>query len=355
MILLRANGPAYDRGRAQAGAAPDAAVHRATAGRVEQARAEGLLDSDALDYLAAQRAFHLTHDPEGMAELRGIADAFGLSEAELFAHQHLGTLRDMKGGAVLIEGCSAWAVGQGSEGPLVVKNRDYSGAHLGIQAVLRHTGPDIRTGEMLSLGSLGSLAAWSSGINGAGLAVADTQVSVNRHRVGWLRYFLLPRLLARAATVAEALALIRSLPHAGGGTLVMADRAGATASVELSASGPAIAEGGPQWRTNHYTMPGLVAETLGPDGDRIAGNSHARFVHLARVLPGRDWTAAAARALMATHPGGDGAPICQHADSTGDAETISSVVYSCRLGGMEVAEGTPCRARWHEVEPCRQG
>lgn len=168
MIEVSATGPAYARGRAQAGTAPAAAIRRATVERVERARADGLIDSDAGSYLTAQRHFHEIHDPEGLSELLGVADAFGLADADLFAHLHLGTLRDMKGGAALIEGCSAWAVGQGPDGPLVVKNRDFSGQHLGIQCILRHAGPDIATGQVVSLGSLGSLAAWSSGMNAAG-------------------------------------------------------------------------------------------------------------------------------------------------------------------------------------------
>lgn len=353
MIEVSAIGTPYERGRAQQGAAMATLVQQATVARVDRARADGLIDAEAQTYLTAQRQFHETHDPEGLAELAGVADAFGLPEADLFAHLHLGTLRDMKGGAVLLDGCSAWAVPGGPEGPLVVKNRDFSGMHLGIQCVLRHAGPDIATGQVLSLGSLGSLAAWSSGINAAGLAVADTQVAVNRHRVGWLRYFLLPRLLARAQTVADALALIRSLPHAGGGTLVLADRDGATAAVELSANGPVIATNGLQWRTNHYTAPSTRGETLGPDGDRIAGNSHRRFDHLGQVLPGQSWTRAAAKTLMSTHPGPNAAPLCQHADGAEGAETISSVIYSCSVSGMEISEGTPCLGRWQVFAPCQ--
>lgn len=353
MIEISATGAAYERGRAQEGAAPVETVRTATVARVHQARANGVIDADATAYLAEQRQFHVTHDPEGLAELQGVADAFGLSEADLFTHLHLGTLRDLKGGAALIDGCSAIAIAQGPDGPLVVKNRDFSGLHLGIQAVLRHAGDGISTGQILTLGSLGSLAAWSSGINACGLAIADTQVAVRRHRIGWLRYFLLPRLLSRARTVAEALAMIRALPHAGGGTLVLADPSGATASVELSAQGPVIVECGLQWRTNHYTAPHLLDETLGADGDRIAGNSHARFDHLTHVLPGREWTHAAAKALMATHPGPNGAPICQHGDAEDGTQTISSVVYSCNSGGMELSEGTPCLGRWQVMAPCR--
>ena len=353
MIEISANGTAYDRGRAQAGAASAALVRQATVARVDRARADGVIDAAAESYLLAQRQFHERHDPEGLAELAGVAAGFELPEPDLFAHLHLGTLRDIKGGAILLDGCSAWAVSAGPEGALVVKNRDTSGIPIGVQCVLRHSGPDILTGQVLSLSSLGSLAAWSSGINAAGLAVADTQVAVNRHRVGWLRYFLLPRLLARARSVDEAVAIIRSLPHAGGGTLVLADRAGATAAVELSATGPVITEGGLQWRTNHYTAPETRAETLGQDGDRIAGNSHRRFDFLGRVLPDQAWTVAQAKALMATHPGQNAAPICQHADGIDGAETISSVIYSCSVGGMEISDGTPCLGQWQKVEPCR--
>lgn len=355
MILVTADGSAFARGSSQRGAASAEAVRRATVSRVDRARAEGLMDATALAYLAEQRAFHARHDPDGMSELLGISEAFDLPEPDLFAHLHLGTLRDMKGGAILTEGCSAWAIGKGPDGPLVAKNRDFSGLHLGIQCVMRHSGPDIRTGATLSVGSLGSLAAWSSGINAKGLAVADTQVAVNRHRVGWLRYFLLPRLLARAATVAEALDLIRSLPHAGGGTLVMADAQGDTASVELSATGPVITRSGLQLRTNHYTDPDIAAETLGPDGDRIAGNSHRRLEYLSRVLPAQGWTISGARALMATHEDGiGGAPLCQHATAPDGAETISSVVYSCKLGLMEISAGRPCLGSWQAMEISRR-
>ncbi|MFC7705438.1 C45 family autoproteolytic acyltransferase/hydrolase [Plastorhodobacter daqingensis] len=353
MIEISAHGTPRMRGVAQQGAADRQLVARATVGRVELARADGLIDADAEAYLAAQRRFHEEHDPESLDELAGIAEAHGLSEADLFAHLHLGTLRDMKGGGVLIEGCSAIAVAQGPEGPMVLKNRDFSGLHLGIQCVLRHSGPDIATGSVLSLGSLGSLAAWSSGINAAGLAVADTQVAVNRHRVGWLRYFLLPRLLARARTVPQALALIRSLPHAGGGTLVLADRSGATAGVELSAAGPVIEEGGLQWRTNHFRHPLVQDETLESDDDRIAGTSHSRHDYLSRILPTRSWTVASGKALLSAHPDPEGAPVCQHGDGGAGSETISSVIYSCSLGAMEISEGTPCLGRWQAVAPCR--
>jgi predicted choloylglycine hydrolase len=355
MIRLHATGDAWARGAAQghsglaSGLAADLAaqVRAATVARVETARADGLLDAEATAYLAAQRAFHARHDPDGLAELDGIATGFNLPEADLFAHLHLGTLRDLKGGARLIDGCSAWALTDGPDGPLVVKNRDYSGQHLGIQAVTDHKGPDIVTGGMLCLGSLGSPGAYSSGINAAGLAVADTQVAVATHRVGWLRYFLMTRLLARCSSVADALGLLSGVPHAGGGTLILADAQGAAAAVELGAHAIARVSAARVWRTNHFVSDTLADDTLPPGDDTIAANSRQRLAYLAATLPEGDWTISAARALMATHPapGGTGAPICQH--GTVDAtQTISSAVYSCTLRSIEICEGNPCTGDW---------
>lgn len=345
LVTLDLTGSAFERGRGQAAARDRAAqVRAATIGRVGTARAEGLLDGAAQDFLAAQRAFHEATDPEGLAEMEGIGAGFGLDPGDLFAHLHLGTLRDLKGGARLEDGCSSWAVAQGPDGPLVVKNRDFSGTHLGIQTVARHSGPDVTAGAMLCLGSLGSPGAYSSGINARGFALADTQVAVRSHRVGWLRYFLMGRLLATCATVAEALVTIRAHPHAGGGTLVMADATGAAAAVELGAAGPQVTEGPVVWRANHYVTPALAADTLLPEEDRIAGNSARRFAHLSATLPGREWDAASARALMATHEDG-GAPICQH--GTGDTSmTIASAVYFCAAPALLVCPQNPCSGDW---------
>lgn len=348
---LRLSGDAHGRGRGQAEDPESDAgrVRAATVGRVEAARSEGVLDADAETYLAAQRAFHAEHDPESMAELAGIAEGFGLSEPELFAHLHLGTLRDMKAGATLEgDGCSAWAAPGGADGPLVVKNRDFSGVHLGMQRVTLHEGPDVTTGRMLCVGSLGSPAAYSSGVNSRGLALADTQVAVATHRVGWLRYFLMTRILARCGTVSEALELIRSGPHAGGGTLILADKSGDTAAVELASGGPGITRGGLVWRTNHYVLPDHADDTLNLEGDRIAGNSSDRFDYLARKLPERAAGVAGAAALMRTHsdtePGA--APLCQHGE-TEASQTLSTAIYSCRLGALTFSQGNPCAGHWH--------
>lgn len=347
---LTLSGEARARGRGQSAdpLADPARVREATIDRVEQARAAGVIDAEAHRYLSLQREFHLRHDPEGMAELAGIAEGFGLSEEELFIHLHLGTLNDLCAGARLdSDGCSAWAVPDGPAGPIVVKNRDYSGLHRGIQRVTLQSGPDIATGAMLCVGSLGSPTAYSSGMNARGLMIADTQVTVRTHSVGWLRYFLMTRLLARCATVGTALDLIASAPHAGGGTLILADAGGDTAAVELSATATAVQRGGVVWRTNHYTLPDQAGDTLPPSDDRIAGTSAARFAFLEAALPGLTPDIAHAARLMQTHrdTAQGAAPLCQHGE-TEASQTLSTSIYSCRFGTLTFSQGNPCAGDW---------
>ena len=344
-------GDAGARGRAQAasGAAPGE-VRATMAARLTEARDAGLMTEGALAYLARQRAFSEAHCPEAMAEMAGIAEAFDLPEQDVFLHQHIGTLKDLAGGAALSEdGCSAWAVADGPDGPLVVKNRDFSGHHAAIQRVFRHEGPDLAQGPVLCLGSLGSPGAYSSGMNAAGLAVVDTQVGVRIHAVGWLRYFLMTRILSRCARVDEALALIRALPHAGGGTLVMADALGGAAVVELAAGAVATEEGPLVCRTNHFTSTALAHETLTDSTSRIDDSSAKRRAHLDAELPGRPWNVGAAAALMAQHVEDCGASVCQHAGAATGARTIACTVYCPRSGLVYACLDAPCTGPWHHL------
>jgi hypothetical protein len=186
-------------------------------------------------------------------------------------------------------------------------------------------------------------------MNAAGLAVVDTQVGVRHHRVGWVRYFLMTRLLATASTVAEAVRMIRSMQHAGGGTLVLADRQGGAAAVELGATAVAIEEAPLVCRTNHFTTTALAAETLPNDVSYIDASSTQRRAFLDRILPGRSWSAGEAALLMAQHTEGEAtAPLWQHGNDQG-TRTISSAVYCCRSGLLHVCFGSPCAEPWKSI------
>ncbi|MDE3078767.1 MAG: hypothetical protein KGI94_01880 [Paracoccaceae bacterium] len=336
-------------GQAAAGRAACDAVRQVTADRLAAAEAQGLLGPRARQFLAAQMDFARAVCQPELEELTGIAEGFGLPVDRLFAALHLGILHDLS--AVpdgVSDGCSAWAVDRGRDGPMVVKNRDFSGAHSGIQRIFRHEGPDLARGPMFCLGSLGSPGAYSSGMNSAGLAIVDTQIGTRRHRPGWLRYFLMTRLLSQFASVAEAVRFIRAQQHVGGGTLVMADARGEVAAVELGAAEVAVEIAPRVCRTNHFTLTVTAPETLTDPASTIEDTSHDRRAFLDRTIPGADWSAEAASRLMATHRG-DGpqaGPLCQHPDA-GGSRTISSVVYCCASRLMYACLDNPCTGPWH--------
>ncbi|HEV7267655.1 MAG TPA: C45 family peptidase [Falsiroseomonas sp.] len=241
LVVLRGN--ARERGLGQARACPEAApaVRDAIRSRLAAARRD-------VPFLEAQRAITARLAPEALLEICGIATGFGFGDDEVFDFLHIGCLNDLAATPKDEDGCTAFA-----RDGVVAKNRDFCPEHVGLQRIFLYDDPARGGRRVLCLGSLGAPGAWSSGMNSDGLALADTQIATSDHGPGMLRYFLMNALLARCATVAEALALIRSLPHAGGGSLVLADRGGAAAAVELRHRRVDIEQGACVAHTNHYT------------------------------------------------------------------------------------------------------
>lgn len=331
----------HARGLSQADHPAAAQARPAFLARVARLRGEGLAQPD---FLAAQEAFHRAQAPEQMAELDGIAQGFAVDFADLWLHLHAGTLSDLKGAARLEDGCSALAGGAGPDGPLLVKNRDLGGPVELVQVARRLAGGE--TGGLLVLGSLLAPAAYSSGMNGAGLAVADTHVAVNRHRVGWLRYLLMGHLLDHCRDVAQALEVIRTVPHCGGGTLELVDRAGATAAVELAATGPLVEAGpGPHGRANHYTGADTAAQNLAPRGPEHAASSRDRLARLRALAAKGPLTRARAMAGFATHGDAQGEGLCQHVLS----RTLSCAIWSPVQSCLDWTDGPPCITAWQRL------
>lgn len=344
--MLHLHGNAAERGAQQAARVPESAqaVRDAVRLRLDRAVAAGHLDDAARDFLADQRRLTAGLMPEALAEVAGIAAGFGVAEDDLFSYLHLGTLADLAHGRAPHEdGCTAWAVRAGPDGPLAVKNRDFRGEHLGLQAVMLHVDPAWNGRRTICVGSLGSPGAYSSGMNSDGLALVDTQVATTDHAPGILRYFLMTRLLTQCRSVSEALHLIAELPHAGGGTLVLADADGAIAAVELGTEVQS-AEHGPDWvaRTNHFVSGALAATTIHDSPTPAVGDSRHRLETLRTRLPGRVWDIEAAKRLMAEHD--EGGAWCRHGQD-GESRTISNVVFACAARMLHLTEGYACSGR----------
>lgn len=330
--LIVLEGDAHARGLGQARACPDAApaVREAVRSRV----AAAITDTQAARaFLAAQRDATARLAPEALAELAGIAKGFGLDADEVFVFLHLGCLADLAALPDDRDGCTAFA-----RAGIVAKNRDFRPEHAALQRAFAHRDPAWGGRSVLGLGSLGAPGAWSSGMNSDGLALADTQIATAEHGPGILRYFLMNRLLAGCTTVAEALDLIRALPHAGGGSLVLADASGAAAAVELRHGRVEIEQSACVARTNHYTS--------APDRFAPVGHSAARLATLRAVLPGT----ADPRAILALH---SPEALCRH--EADPSLTLAGAVYDTARPRASIAFGPPCTTPWRVFALGAQG
>lgn len=346
-------GDSYARGLAQAQQAPGqvGAVRAAVSERLKSQR-KVLARPESTTYLQAQFAFLVEHDTHGLQEAWGIAEGFALPLDDLLAYLHLNILNDMQPPTPpAIEGCTAWARSDHRAGAWLVKNRDYRGEHGALQQVMRHSDPAWGGRQLLCLGSLGSPGAFSSGINSDGFAVADTQIATRDHGVGWLRYFLMTALLRDCTSVQQALDFVARVPHAGGGTLVLADASGAVASVELGCHHQSAEPAHSGWsaRTNHCLAPALAAQMLVPVNDALNDSSPARLHVVTQALQGRsgDVDEAFIQQLMAGHPV-PGA-LCRH-PVDGGARTLSTAVYNTTMKTLLLSHGNPCAGHWQRYQ-----
>ncbi|NBQ26276.1 MAG: hypothetical protein EBU26_18855 [Verrucomicrobia bacterium] len=295
-------------------------------------------------FLAQQWDFAQCFCQPELEEMQGVATGFGVAPLDLFTFLHLSLLKHLLMPTAAGDGCSVCAVATPNEGAILAKNRDFHGEHVDLQRIFLHTDPAWPEGRrFLCVGSLGAPGVYSSGINSNGLAVADTQIATTDHGVGWLRYFLMTRLLSKHATVSEALSDLKALPHAGGGSLVLADATGTTVAVDLGHRVIKIerASCGVS-RTNHF-KPDSVANS--PDAAPMVASSEGRARALDQYLHSASPTLPKLQALMASHNQGTTTGLCRHGED-GDAQTLSGVVYICRERRLSFCAGNPCQVPW---------
>jgi len=355
-LIQDLRGSAYDRGRLQAQLNPDR-IAEVTVAVTRRLRELGpaLALPQVVGWLDAQHAFIRDNDPDGYVEVQGIAEGFGIAADALFACLYGNVIADLAERPALADACTAWAAPRGENGPLVVKNRDARGAHGDLQYVFRHSDPEWAERRILCVGGLGMPGAYSGGINTDGLAVADTQIGTADHGDGWLRGFLMTRILRECTTVSAAVGLVFRSPHAGGGTLLLGDATGAVAAVELAHRALAAEEPGDTGyvaRSNHYVSDRLRGEDLAPLDDIGTRTSRARIAtldHALRALP-LPFALDAVKSLMARHGDSASAALCRHEEGRA-IQTISCAIFDCKSPALHFAFDAPCRGRWLRIEP----
>lgn len=341
MITLTLSGGPYERGRQHADADPALRAAALNWMTLRHGRLTKLLaDAELLAYAKALHAHALTAAPDLMEELRGIAEGFGMAPFDLFCGWYAPVLGDAK---TAREGCTAVAVGRRGR-TNVAKNRDVPGEQQRIQTVFRMHDPAWRGGDILSVCSLGSTPAASSGINAAGLCVTDTAISTKDLGVGLSRYLVMQKLLQECRDAAEAVTLLRRLKHAGGGSLVIADARGAVAAIELGhrVSHYEEARGGTVTRTNHFIGKSTERANLVAADSPAGINSRARLATVHRLLDSRHGHPLAGEiaATLSSHEPPH--PLCRHGYGVDQPKTISLAMYDVDARTLTISDGCPC-------------
>lgn len=288
------------------------------------------------------------HAPATLQMLHGISDALVMDWKTFLPYTVSGFLMDHCRLASPVQGCTVWAASGPATldgAPLLVKNRDYHPDHRQLQCLV-HARPQSGYSS-LYLTSAGSPGVFSSGMNAAGLAVADTHVTSLDFGIGLPRYHVMLELLTFHDRVSSALDYLRSVRHFGNGTLVLADAGGDMAVFEGGhrVEGIVFPEAGWLVSTNHFVSPGLESlwqdKTTGPLAGHTLGRR--RRVEAALRAAAGCIDTAWARRLMGSH-GDPLESLCRHLSQNPLESTISSVIYLPAERRLLLAAGRPCRS-----------
>lgn len=304
--------------------------------------------------LAELRAALERHSPATLEQIAGLAEGMDIDPDVLFGAATASYLHNLAraGHPGPEEGCTTWAASGAAtwDGtPLLVKNRDYRLDHLSLQIVLR-VRPE-RGIPWCAVTSAGAPGVYSSGMNAAGLAIADTHVPSRDLGPGLPRYSLMLHVLEEHETVDSALAYLASVPMQGTGNLVLADAHGTLATVECGYHTRAIVRraGDAVVATNHFVSPALADAYIEAWPD-AAEHSRRRYaaVQTALAEAAGQVDPAFARALMARHDGPVGS-ICVHRTPERASETISCTIFRPADRLLEIAHGLPCASPYQTI------
>ncbi|MGQ9715911.1 MAG: C45 family autoproteolytic acyltransferase/hydrolase [Anaerolineae bacterium] len=291
--------------------------------------------------------------------LEGMAEGLGLEPWALFQYVAAPYVLELAqypdtGGP---DECTVWSAAAWEGGglqPVLCKNRDTHPQHVHLQVVvLAEPAGGYRYGYISSAGSPG---VFSSGINEAGLAVADTRVRTPDQGPGLPRYGLMMEVLEHHDSVASALEYLQSAPHMGGGTLTLADASGHKATVEVAHSGARVVAhvqdlAGWVVSTNHFVHPDLADRWVDPHPPHLRGSSLARRAEVERHLAQRGGalTVADMMALLGLHQGPLDS-LCRHEEVDGDSRTVSGTVFLPAQRAFLFCHGYPCRGTFLRFE-----
>lgn len=290
------------------------------------------------------------HFPDLVEEMDGIAAGAGLDRDDVLT---LNAFPDI----ALWNSCTTAIVRTGSGGqPLLFQNNDAFAAYGDTMLVLHVLGGPSHT-SVTYAGMVGE-----SGINEHGLAVAGNSLCT-RHGGPGVPFIALIRKVLEQPTVAEAIALIQTIPRAAGMAYALVDAHGDAAYLETSADRVGQLQVG-DWtaHTNHSLLPELRDAERATEG--FLARSRARLEAARDVLgraaadeglgqaakPSRDVLERLAR----NHAHGRDS-VCQHVGSDENPHTAWRTLYSIVVdpveGSVHLADGLPCEHAFRRVRP----
>ncbi|MCD6362270.1 MAG: hypothetical protein J7M38_15535 [Armatimonadetes bacterium] len=302
---------------------------------------------------------HLLRDIRALVErkapwvrdwIRGLAEVLPLPEEDLWLYNLGSYFRDLArirgAGAAPEGGCSTFAVSSTQDGPLLAKNRDCP-ASMGPWQVWLDVRPGVGL-RWLALSSYGVAGASSSGMNEAGLAVADTHVYSRDVGRGLPRFVLMAEILMRCRTVGEALAFLSRAPIMGRGNLLLVDRKGTLGLAELGHRRLALRRlaAGVLVSTNHFTDPALADAFVEVNPPALRGTSQARHARLTTLLSGRGCQGLEDAKLILSYHGNPLDSLCRHEEIDPPYRTICGVVYLPQARTAVYTGGYPCEGHY---------
>ena len=338
MPVIPVIGGPRERGRA-AGRALAPQLHRSLEFYRGFLDRRGLRTADLPGVLAPYRSAAATVLPALLEEIEGMADGADVSFWELFAANAWEEVEPTLATTSTIERCTAFAVA-GPNGTVVGHNELWYAGDAGNTAVIAAR-PD-QGPAFVSPSVVTCLPA--VGMNAAGTAQAIMSLSARDDGVGVPRV-LVSRHALQAEDPGDGRTRAAIPGRAGGYAHLFARSGGEVITVETSATGEAVVEGGAH--TNHYLDPELAAGADAPEP-----GSAARLERLRDLLADRSpSTPTDVMEVLRDHHSSPA--ICLHPDSA-DGDEAEAVLFSmvCHLEErrMWIADGVPCTAPFQEID-----
>jgi predicted choloylglycine hydrolase len=355
MKIIELTGSHYEMGRQHAQQVQDLRP-RIVNTMYRRLKSLGTFEADLLPYVTELASAWEEIARPTLEMLRGIAEGLELDWDPFFRYTISPYLADRIQQPAYSEGCTVWAASgsvtcQGM--PILAKNRDFRPEHRSLPCLARVQ--PAQGYRYMYATSAGSPAVFSSGMNEAGLAVADTRVTSCAVGPGLPRYSAMMEILEHHSHVSSALDYLRQVPHLGEGTLTLIDRTGDMAVFEAghASHGILLPANDSVVSTNHFRSPQLRDCWVDRYPPELRGNSQNRYARVDTVLGaarGR-LDVAWAQTLMADH--GDSKlsaaersrhAICRHSELDTRSMTISTVLFLPQERTLLFADGQPCQA-----------